>query len=160
MKIIKQRIIERLFLLIAVAAVMVGSGCATNRLNLVKDGTVFVEIVPTRNEYITRTSIYQDNGEVLITGNVGTHRLPVFANGGHVDGVILAPDGSVIKKFSASHAVFRRKNSFQPAFTVRLPLVLQPKTAVCLAYHHPATVVAKTFDCGQNAAAPHYKAGS
>ncbi len=134
---------------------MFPSGCATYRTTLDK-GTVSVEILPSTKEYISRAHAYREGNEMIVAGSVRTNRLPIFANGGHVDMVVIAPDGTLIDQRSISHSHFQRRGNPEPVFETRIPLIPQPGTTVRLAYHHPPKPVASnSLDCGQNAAAKH-----
>jgi hypothetical protein len=149
------------FLIVALTAY----GCVTSGVNplgnrtTLDKGAVLVKVLPSSKEYVSRVYVYQEGNEMVVAGGVKTRRFAVLANGGHVDVVVIAPDGALIDQRSISHSPFRRKGNPEPSFKTRIPLVPQPGTTVRLAYHHPSqAMVANAFDCGQNAAAP--KAGT
>ncbi len=55
-------------------ATIVMSTCASDRVNLVKNGTVSLESVPCKGIYIFKAYVYQDDGNLVISGKVKRHR--------------------------------------------------------------------------------------
>ena len=80
---------------------------ASDRIDLVKEGVVLVEYIPSKGIYVSKAYIYQDGDELVISGKV---RRPYgsFAVTGHVDIEMLDPEGTTFKKTTARQKGGRR----------------------------------------------------
>ncbi len=125
-----------LFILFIGMTTVVMSTNASDRVNLVKEGVAFVEYVPSKGVYVSKTYVYQDGDELVISGKV---RRPYasFAVAGHVDIEMLDPEGTTFKKTIATHIprIVRRKGPRDASFTVRLPIILPKGATVRVGYH-------------------------
>ncbi|HOV77529.1 MAG TPA: hypothetical protein PLS24_05845 [Sedimentisphaerales bacterium] len=85
----------------ALVAVSVGAtaGCATNRVNLVSDGTVSVQVADC-HPILLSAKIERDGDETIISGGV-TRRPPMEPGRIHIDVTITAPTGEVITETTA-----------------------------------------------------------
>ncbi len=131
-------------LFIGMTAVVVSTN-ASDRVNLVKEGAVLVEYVPSKGVYVSKAYVYQYGDELVISGKV---RRPYgsFAVTGHVDIEMLDPEGTTSKKTTATHIprIVRRKGPRDASFTVRLPIILPKGATVRLGYH---SSLDKAFNC-------------
>jgi len=125
-----------LFILFIGMTTVVMSTNASDRVNLVKEGVVLVEYVPSKGVYVSKAYVYQYGDELVISGKV---RRPYgsFAVTGHVDIEMLDPEGTTFKKTTATHTprIVRTKGPRDMSFTMRLPMILPKGATVRLGYH-------------------------
>lgn len=144
-----------LFVLMIVSFSMIGLACASNRLNLLKDGTFKFEPIPSKNYYISYVNVYQNDNELVLRGHV-KRRSRVGGGSGHVDIAILSPDGDVLEQISTLHRpqiiLTRRMHNRKSTFEVRLPTIPPAGSIFRVAYHRESKGRNKTFDCGKNTA--------
>ena len=124
-------------------------GCATTCVNLVKTGNVIVEVVPTEDEYIGSTHVYQNDKELVISGRVHTQGYAPTLEKGHVDVEIINPDGTLIKQCVHYFKLLPRKLDLTVPFEAHLqPLNLPKGTKVRLTYHHTTSAEEILSQCG------------
>ena len=134
-----------LFILFIGMTTFVMSINASDRKDLVENGTVSLELVPFRGIYVSIGNVYQDGGGVVITGTVRCH-YGSFAIAGHVDITILDPAGKTLKKVTVSHVpkTVLRKEKRDVFFTGRLPIIPPRGSTVRVSYHNSLD---KTSNC-------------
>jgi len=117
------------FAIILLTVAVVTYGCA---VNLVGNGTVLLEIAPSKDIHISKVYIFQDGNEMVISGEVKRSVI----NQGYVDITVLAPDGTIIKQVSVSDrpVSLRKMMNGESSFTIRLPLVPSHGAKVLVAY--------------------------
>lgn len=133
------------------------SACASRKVDLVQQNAVTLEIVHSQGQVIiSQAKIYEEEGSLLITGNVKSILPPQLSPRlGHVDVAILNSDGAVLQTLSIKHSAFRHKQIPRPFFSVRLPSIPPQGSRIRLAYHVKShSMTSRTFDCGQNEALP------
>ena len=64
--IMKVRDLRKLFVLMIVSISVTGLGCATNRVNLIKNGTVTLERIPSKGYYVSHLEVYQNGNELVL----------------------------------------------------------------------------------------------
>ena len=107
------------------------------RVNLVENGTVTIEYMPSENIYISNAVAYQDGNEILITGVVKRHANSSSTVDGHVHVFVLDPSGIILTQ-GATHyipRIVRRKGSRESRFTIRFPIVSPKGTTIRVDYH-------------------------
>ena len=145
-------------ILLGLAVVLIAlSGCASSRTNLVKNGMVSVERLPSKgNAHIFKVYVYQEGDELVVSGRVTRRFKYLLSSQGHVDIAILSPKGEVIGKASTSYIprIVRREGQHRASyFTARFSVIPPKASTVRLSYHAQRYSAAKkTFDCGDNAA--------
>ena len=136
---------------------MTGWACASNRVNLLKNGTTKLEIIPSRGIYISRVYVIQDGDKLVIKGTV-KRRSSSRAGSGHVDISIVSPEGEVFEKVSTFYipriipSKPGRRKSRGSRFEVRLPTIPPTGSKVRVAYHRISKPDSRTFSCGENMA--------
>jgi YD repeat-containing protein len=145
-------------ILITLALVVFGIitlGCASHRVNLVENGKIIIERVPSKNIYVSKAHVYQEENELLITGRVKRSNTSVL-DGGHVDIAVVSPEGKILDKVSTSYTprIIRRKGSRESLFSARLSMTPPEGTTVRLAYHKLGRSISEEFDCGNSVAIP------
>jgi len=153
----RARDLRKLFVLMIVSISMTGLGCASNRVNLIKKGTVTLERIPSKGYYVSHVDVYQNDNELVLHGNVKrrTHSNTVT---GHVDITIVSPDGEILGEISTSYRpriiLRRRLRKCTSYFTVSLSIVPPKGSIVRVAYHKDSKPDKKTFSCEGNIAVP------
>lgn len=111
-------------------------GCASNGINLVSSGAVKVEVVPTEDETIVGSDVFQDESGLFISGRVHTGGYEPLEKG-HVDVEILNPDGTPIKQcVHYFHLVTRKLDKTAPFYAHLRPVNLPQGAIIRLTYHH------------------------
>jgi hypothetical protein len=82
---------------LGMAAIFV-TGCATNRIDLVEQGIVSVETVPSKRVRILWTDIYQDGDDTVVYGVVQRRSHTSYPIRTHVDITMLSSDGKVLQE--------------------------------------------------------------
>lgn len=121
---------------------------ASERLNLVDTRVVDVEKAQNNGVRFTKTFVYQEGDELIITGKLkrsGHH----YIGSGFVNISIVGPDGNINKQlFTTLTPGYIRKNPTRGArFTVRLPFTPPHGSKVRLSYQRLLKTGMKTFQC-------------
>jgi hypothetical protein len=77
---------------------LVAGGCSANRINLVKNGTVFLETVPTKSFSMEKVAVCQEDNNAIVKGHVWLTRYFRPGDYGHIDVERLDTNGAVKKK--------------------------------------------------------------
>jgi hypothetical protein len=132
------RTLEGIIILAGVSILAVVSlfGCATSQVNLVKENTARVEIVSSKDTRasISNADLNQNGNELVVMGTVNNQE-PLFTTyDGHIDVVVIAPNGGAVRIGTARYHHFpsRRRSS---SFTLRFPMIAEKGTLVRLAFH-------------------------
>jgi len=84
-------------ILVGIAVLMATTiGCASNRLDLVKTGKVFIETVPSQKVKILWVNIYQEGDELVVYGVVRRFGISSYPLKTYVDISILSADGTLL----------------------------------------------------------------
>jgi hypothetical protein len=135
----KKRIL--LWSMIGMACLMPGiiGGCAGPGVNLVKNGMVAIERIPSEKIEIPWADVYQTNGEVQVKG-ILRHRQ--FANQPlrtHVDIVLLNLDGTVLAQMRTSDVYVPHRQAGrsynQAHFEANIPAAVSPGVVVKTIVH-------------------------
>lgn len=119
-----------------VMTIIVAFGCASNRINLVDNDTVTIELLPSERVYVYRVNVYQDSGDVVIFGKLKRHYNSTISAKGHVDLALMKPDGTVSRQFTASYSPQLTRKRRTASFSVNLPDVTLPQgTILKVGYH-------------------------
>ena len=146
-----------IIILVALAIVIIAlSSCTSSRTNLVKNEKVTVELLPSKgNARIFKVFIYQEGGELVVSGRVTRLFKNRPTSRGHVDIAVLSPKGELIGKTSTYYIprIFRRKGHRGSYFTTRFSVLPPKASTVRLSFHAQRYSVSKTiFDCGDYSA--------
>lgn len=147
-----RRIPTTILILLSGALIAIAIGCAS-RINLVNDGIYSVNTRDTNGVKITTTKISVDDGRFIVTGKLKRASIS-RSYPGHVDVVIIGPDGSVLDQASVKNKMpfigrSRRKISSFKAEFFKIP----PEGAtVIISFHGKTSSEGEEFDCGANVA--------
>ena len=128
----------RIVILLVVTAAIV-SGCAANRVDLVRAGVLTLEPHAEGKVTIAWSSAYKDNGSLVIAGVLTRHDhvgLPIRT---HVDITVLAPDGRTLDEsrtpdiYVPAHVTGRGQSLKR--FEVRFPHLPPQGSSVRLVCH-------------------------
>ncbi|MBW1852732.1 MAG: hypothetical protein JRJ15_15185 [Deltaproteobacteria bacterium] len=146
-----------LYVLIVVSVSMAVCACASKRVNLLKDGTIKLERVPSRGYYISSVYVNQNGDELVITGRV-KRRSRAGSGSGHVDIAVVSADGDVLEQISTLYKpriiLTRKMHTRESYFEARLPTIPPMGSKVRVAYHRDSKPDSKTFSCDENMAVP------
>ena len=108
---------------------------ATERLNLLKAGTVSVEKSPSAYIRFYKIFIYQEGGMTVVKGRL-KQRTQRHISPGFVKISLIEPDGNIQKEVITSHSPrhFRRHSRFGSKFEARLPYSAQQGSIVRLSF--------------------------
>jgi len=73
------------------------SGCVTNRIDLVDNGTVSVETIPSKKVNFLWIDIYQDGEDCIVYGTIQQHGYSSSPLTTHVDITTFSPEGSILQ---------------------------------------------------------------
>lgn len=124
------------------------TGCASNRVNLVDNGTVRVERVNSQRTTISKIYVYQERNALVISGRVKRNSSSAIAGGGHVDITVLDQDEQPIKNTCKSYFPRKIRRSRTSSFSVSLPLVLSKGSTIKVVHHNGASDEDQA--CGKN----------
>lgn len=116
-------------------AMIVGLGCASNRINLVDNGTVTVERINSQGAYVSSVYVYQDGDYLVISGRVKQLYSTVVTDRGHVDITMLNPYGTTLKQVSKRYNPRLSRKKRTAYFRARLPVILTPGVIVRVMHH-------------------------
>lgn len=121
---------------------LVSSGCIAGRKDLARSGEVKVVTGSSNHTEVLTPSVYEDNGMLVVTGQV---RRSPMANGaitGHVHIEQLSIDGSVVRDSMESLGMTSRRGRTRVAtYTARLRWTLTPGSTIRVSLsgdQHPA----------------------
>lgn len=122
--------------LIFVITTVLFSGCASNRVNTVKNGTLQVERTAPNGVYFSKGYIYEEDGRLVISGTVKSRNLNKI-RGGHVDIAIVSPKGDIIQQSSTVVKTGRLKKLRQQGARFKLTLSTIPPSGstIRVVYH-------------------------
>lgn len=137
------------FILLSVALFVTAIGCAS-RINLVNDGMYSIHIQDTNGIKITTMEISVDNGKFMVAGKLkraNTSR----SYPGHVDVVIIGPNGSVLDQIRVKNKMpfigrSKRKNS---SFKAEFSQIPPEGATVKISFHGKTSSEGDEFDCGE-----------
>ena len=152
----KAKKLKILFVLMILSVSMTGWACASNSVNLLKDGTLKLEPISSGGYYLSKVHVNQVDEGLEITGKI-KRRSYAGIGGGHVDITIVSPEGEVLEKLSTFYVPrmipTRRMHTRESRFEVRLQTIPPTGSKVRVAYHRVAKPESRTFSCGENRAA-------
>lgn len=131
---------QRVFLFATLCglAVIIASGCATTRTDLVADGAVSLELAPTEKIYVARAHAYRQDSELIVSGKVRRYRSEGIG-GGDVKVVVTSPDGTVISESIAPYfpRIIPREGARESTFIARIPDVPPRGSVISVRYYNP-----------------------
>lgn len=151
------KILKFFCVLIILFVSMAGLACASKRINLIKNGTRKLEIIPSRGIHISKVYVIQEGDRLLIKGTV-KRRSSYNVGSGHIDISIISPEGEVLEKASTNFIPRiipsrpGRRKSLGSRFEVRLPTIPPAGSKVHVAYHRVSKTDNWIFSCGENMA--------
>jgi len=142
------------------AAAFAVSGCATVDINHRHEASVLFERVPSVDVFVSEVHSYEDGDTLVVYGKVKrTAANCCDAVRGHLDMVVVRPDGSVLDALSLVYSPrnIPKVRTRSSRFTTRLPYTVPAGTTLRIAYHNDRNVVevsGDTFVCRHSAAMP------
>ncbi|MEW5756460.1 MAG: hypothetical protein AB1810_09150 [Pseudomonadota bacterium] len=94
--------------LLSILTIALLAGCASAGKDLVRDGTIEVEKVSSRQATITLVQVIQEGEEVLIRGQVQRRPIGRGPIPGHIDVELIEPGGGVLEKI---HVGYHRRSA-------------------------------------------------
>lgn len=122
--------------LILIGATLIVTGCATTRENIADAGKVTVEAIDSQRTEVANVRVYEEAGEVIVTGKLRRKGFFTYAGEGHVDITIVGSDGQTIQQVSHMYAPHHITRFQSGSFKVRIPGDLPEKSTIRVA-HHP-----------------------
>ena len=119
-----------------------GSGCATNRVDLVANGNVVVEKVSSPSAYFSKTSVYSTDSKMTVSGELRKRRSSRGHIFGHVEVEVISPDETVLCVIDTSYHRRSLKSS-SSIFSVDIPLQVEDGSSVRIIHHQDAKSKAK-----------------
>ena len=149
--------IRHLVTILGVGCVLLAiGGCASSRYNLVKEGAISVEYMPSEGDtFVSQVDVYRIENGIKISGTVKVPKALHPTRGGHVDVAILSSDGALLQKASIQHNSRnpRRTSAHKLPFRAYIPIELLPESTIRIAYHKPSYPQGDAvFDCERNSA--------
>jgi len=131
---VKKRSYGIFTLLLFVAAFF--TGCASHRVNLLETGQVTVEFLPCKGICAFNVQAFQDGETMIVTGKVKRDASFSQTGAGHVDIMIIGPDGRLISSTGTkfSPRIIKRKGLRESQFSVRIPVVPPKGSVIRVAY--------------------------
>jgi len=123
-------------LLVLIFAAGILFGCAAGKVNLVEQGTVVIERVPSRNISVAEVYAYQYEDSMVIQGKVKRQYSSGYI-GGHVDIAIISPKGDILEQESTFFLPRGRKQKRkrEASFSVRISSPPPRGSTIRAAYH-------------------------
>ena len=125
---------RKFFLLLGI--VLATSSCMSNRVNLLETKAIVLnEVVPT--ELKISTSVYEDDGNLVILGRLDRNALDIRSIPGHVDIEVLTAQGEQLATIKAQFHSLRswRRGPSPVAFRAELPGIPPLGSTVQVKYH-------------------------
>ncbi len=152
--------IKSVYILSVLILDMIGfvlSGCSSSRLDLIDNGTFYLEQEPSNNISIFRVHAHVDGDGLLINGRVKRRCASFSGVGGHIDVAIVSPEGEILEQVSTFYTprIIPRKRARLLSgshFEVRLPAVPPAGSTIRVKFHIAAKSGDEAFDCRENAA--------
>lgn len=149
---------KKLSIMLMLNLVMMGTGlfgCASNRVNLVDEDLVAVELADPEKNCISRPHVFQNGDELVISGNVKCRRFRGFSLG-HIDIAIVSAEGEILQSLSALYypRIIPRKGGHESRFRVNLSQTPPEGSVIRMAFHKVETPSMNTFHCDDNMAIP------
>lgn len=136
------------------------SGCATVNTNSRHEASVLFERMPSADVLVSEIHAYEDGDTLVVYGKLKrTAANCCDAVRGHLDMVVVGPDGAVLDAVSLAYSPrnIPKVRTRSARFTTRLSYTVAPGATLRMAYHDDhdvAEVGAKTFVCRHSAAMP------
>jgi len=130
-----------LLMAILLSSIM-GSGCATNRVDLVANENVVVEKVSSPSTYFSKTSVYSTDSKMTVSGELRKRRSSRGHIFGHVEIEVISPDETVLCVIDTSYHRRSLKSS-RSIFSVDIPLQAEDGSTVRIIHHQDAKSKAK-----------------
>lgn len=142
---------------------LVLSGCSFSKMNLADNAAYTIERVNTSDRISIRSAkVYQDDGDTVVSGKVKLNKNLLQPRYGHVDIVVISPDGTVLDTASVFYNPRKRTRHMQlkankgSSFTARFSGSLPQGSIIRLVPHNltEKTVdkIYKGFHCRSNLA--------
>jgi hypothetical protein len=148
--IMKAKKLKILFVIMIVSVGVTGWAYALNCVNLLNNGKLKLEVVPSKGYYISKVHVNQVDDGIEITGDV-KRRSYAGKGSGHIDIAIISPEGDVLKKLSTFYSPrmipMKRIHMRESGFEVYLPMIPPKGSRVRVALHRPSRSVSKEFSC-------------
>lgn len=130
-----------------VCLALVAGGCSAGRINLAKNESVSLQVVPSKSFNLEKVSVYQEDNNVTVKGQVWLTKNFKPGDYGHIDIETLDAQNNVIEKHSVFHQprILPLKGTRPAYFKIGLNNVVQKGSTIRVKYHQPDNDVAKVF---------------
>jgi hypothetical protein len=139
-----------LFVIMIVSFGVTGWAYASKCVNLLNNGKLKLEVVPSKGYYISKVHVNQVNDGIEITGAV-KRRSYAGKGGGHVDIAIISPEGDVLNELSTFYLPrmihMKRIHTRESGFEVYMPMIPPKGSKVRVALHRLSKSASKEFSC-------------
>jgi len=152
MKNIQLFLLVLIFLMVSSAIV----SCASTHEDLIKNETVKIERIPSREYRITRVFAYNENNVLVVTGRVERWN-STYSGSGHIDIAIVDPEGNITNRISTYYIprLVCRNPSHGSRFEVRLSNIPSMGSIIRIAHHRNIIPQNESFQCKNNIAIPN-----
>ena len=123
-------------LLLTIPIALVLSSCMNHRVNLLETNAVILqEVVPP--ELNINTSVYEDDGNLVVSGRLSRSSLDLRQIPGHIDIEVLSPTGEELASVKATFRSLRtwRRGPNLVAYKAELPGTPPYGSKIKIAYH-------------------------
>lgn len=147
-----------LWAMVLLTAALAASGCATVRVGEKHEAAVLFDRVPSADVVVSEAHARRDGDALVVYGKVKrTATNCCNAVRGHLDMVVIAPDGSVLDAVSFVHSPrnIPKSRTRSSRFMARLPNAVPAGATLRLAYHSNRDLIedgSDTFACRHSAA--------
>lgn len=130
-----------------VSLALVAGGCSVSRINLAKNGSVSLQVVPSKSFSLEKVSVYQEDNNTIVRGQVWLTKHFKPGDYGHIDIETLDAQNTVTEKNSVFHQprILPIKGNRPAYFNTDLNNVDQKGSTIRVKYHQPDNDVAKVI---------------
>lgn len=113
--------------------------CATKTLNLVSEGKVNIETVPSNYGHVSRVSVVSSETGIIVAGDVhgASHQRGYIR--GHLAVEVIYPDGTMQEKETFKYHNRGGKSRVTP-FSVELPIVVPEESTIRVIHYAPGSL--------------------
>jgi len=158
--VISRALRSSLWAILVLATGLSVSGCATAGIDSNREAKVLFEWVPSQDVFISEIHSYEDTNTLVVYGKIKrTAANCCDAVRGHIDMVVIGPDGSVLDAFCLLYSPrnIPKARTRSARFETRLPYTPPAGATLRMAYHNDHDIVKvgdKAFVCRHSAAMP------
>jgi hypothetical protein len=122
-----------------VLSLLMITGCASTGVDLVAEGEVKVEYVPSHYAHIDWVSVHQEEDMLIISGELHERSHTIGFVPGHVDIEIISSTGDVLQQGYTRYHRFGRGKSGKFKFSIQFPGTIAQGSRIRVV-HHPVSL--------------------